>query len=317
MRLLQEIHDVERRLAEKLVGTLLFQHQQAALNDADGRRRDVSVLTPEARGALAHLVDDGTQIPEIEDRHFVVARLALVLGPAESDIQDAFLRLGQLHQARRAAAAPSPAPSRAPDGRQRRRYPRTPSETMYCRSASSRSLRRARPALATACPSAAMPERSPLMSAANTGTPAAEKPSANTCSVTVLPVPVAPVTRPWRLASASSMHSAVRSWPDLAAADEDQAILHIVARIGDGLAQAPKCRAFRSFPSSNSSLGTQRLTTVRDATAPRSEANRRSAPQRGNWATPEARFRARAEPRNRYTGTPVQRPASRLGNLVA
>ena len=52
-----------------------------------------------------------------------------------------------------------------------------------------------------------MPDRSPLMSAANTGTPASEKPSASTCSVTVLPVPVAPVTRPWRLASLSSRYS--------------------------------------------------------------------------------------------------------------
>ncbi len=56
-------------------------------------------------------------------------------------------------------------------------------------------------------PLAEMPERSPLMSAANTGTPASEKPSASTCSVTVLPVPVAPVTRPWRLASFSSRYS--------------------------------------------------------------------------------------------------------------
>ena len=47
-----------------------------------------------------------------------------------------------------------------------------------------------------AVPIMAMPDRSPLMSAQNTGTPALEKPSARICSVTVLPVPVAPVTRP-------------------------------------------------------------------------------------------------------------------------
>ena len=77
------------------------------------------------------------------------------------------------------------------------------------------------------------PTRSPLMSAANTGTPAAEKPSASTCSVTVLPVPVAPVTSPWRLASFSSMH--FRSRPALLTADQDVAVLHIVARIGGRL----------------------------------------------------------------------------------
>src|SRR5262245_60704129 len=54
-----------------------------------------------------------------------------------------------------------------------------------------------------ASPISATPERSPLMSAAKTGTPALEKPSARTCRVTVLPVPVAPVTRPCRLANAS------------------------------------------------------------------------------------------------------------------
>ena len=44
-----------------------------------------------------------------------------------------------------------------------------------------------------ASPACAMPARSPFTSAMNTGTPMREKPSASTCSVTVLPVPVAPV----------------------------------------------------------------------------------------------------------------------------
>ncbi len=52
-------------------------------------------------------------------------------------------------------------------------------------------------------PASAMPDRSPLMSAAKTGTPARANPSAITCSDTVFPVPVAPVTRPWRLARPS------------------------------------------------------------------------------------------------------------------
>jgi len=49
-------------------------------------------------------------------------------------------------------------------------------------------------------PDIEMPERSPFTSARNTGTPAAENCSATDCSVTVLPVPVAPATSPWRLA---------------------------------------------------------------------------------------------------------------------
>ncbi|MGY4297215.1 hypothetical protein ACVWXN_005310 [Bradyrhizobium sp. i1.4.4] len=58
-----------------------------------------------------------------------------------------------------------------------------------------------------ASPTSEMPERSPLMSDAKTGTPARANPSAMTCSDTVLPVPVAPVTRPCRLASASVSHA--------------------------------------------------------------------------------------------------------------
>lgn len=45
------------------------------------------------------------------------------------------------------------------------------------------------------------PERSPLRWARNTGTPARDSCSANTCSVLVLPVPVAPVTRPCRFST--------------------------------------------------------------------------------------------------------------------
>ena len=49
-----------------------------------------------------------------------------------------------------------------------------------------------------------MPVRSPLMSARKTGTPISEKDSAMTFMVTVLPVPVAPAIRPWRLAMLGS-----------------------------------------------------------------------------------------------------------------
>ena len=44
-----------------------------------------------------------------------------------------------------------------------------------------------------------MPDKSPLISARNTGTPFLEKDSANFCKETVFPVPVAPVIHPWRL----------------------------------------------------------------------------------------------------------------------
>ena len=96
----QEVVDVERRLAEEVVGALLLQHQQAALDHAHGGGRDVAVLAAQRGGPLAHLVDDAAQVLEIEDLHPVVAGLALVLGPPEGDVEHALLRLGQLEQAR-------------------------------------------------------------------------------------------------------------------------------------------------------------------------------------------------------------------------
>ena len=56
-------------------------------------------------------------------------------------------------------------------------------------------------------PGRARPERSPLTSASSTGTPAAEHCSARFCSVLVLPVPVAPATRPWRFSVAKGMRT--------------------------------------------------------------------------------------------------------------
>src|SRR2546423_2015408 len=72
-------------------------------------------------------------------------------------------------------------------------------------------LRRAS-TLALPPPALARPARSPLTSAMNTGTPIDEKRCASVCSVTLLPVPVAPVIRPWRLASAGRRCSAVLSF---------------------------------------------------------------------------------------------------------
>ena len=49
--------------------------------------------------------------------------------------------------------------------------------------------------LSEAAPASAKPVRSPFTSDRNTGTPAVDSPSANSCRVRVLPVPVAPATR--------------------------------------------------------------------------------------------------------------------------
>jgi hypothetical protein len=53
-----------------------------------------------------------------------------------------------------------------------------------------------------------MPDTSPFTSAVKTATPAAESCSAITCSVRVLPVPVAPATSPCRFMVASGSRTA-------------------------------------------------------------------------------------------------------------
>ena len=78
-------------------------------------------------------------------------------------------------------------------------------------------LARARAPADCCAPAWPMPDRSPFTSAMKTGTPSAEKPSAMVCRVTVLPVPVAPAIRPWRLAYFSR-----RYWSAVARSHEDR-----------------------------------------------------------------------------------------------
>ncbi len=68
-----------------------------------------------------------------------------------------------------------------------------------------------------ASPGAAMPVRSPLMSATKQGTPARDSWPAMSCSVLVLPVPVAPAIRPWRFSidSATCTKAASVGWSSI------------------------------------------------------------------------------------------------------
>src|SRR5262245_9777486 len=52
-----EVVDVEGRLAEELVGALLFQDEQSALQHADGLRSNVAVLAAQLTGTAADLFD--------------------------------------------------------------------------------------------------------------------------------------------------------------------------------------------------------------------------------------------------------------------
>src|SRR5436305_104434 len=80
-----------------------------------------------------------------------------------------------------------------------------------------------------ASPASESPDRSPLMSAANTGTPARANPSAITCSDTVFPVPVAPVTRPCRFASPSVSQAGASPLPTKILSSVSPVLVSVVA----------------------------------------------------------------------------------------
>ncbi len=92
--LAQEIVDVERRLAEELVAALGLEHQQLALDGADGRGRDIAVFRLQIRGVVRDQRQRRAQVFEIEEEQ------ALFVGDAEDDVQHAFLRVVEIEQTR-------------------------------------------------------------------------------------------------------------------------------------------------------------------------------------------------------------------------
>ena len=90
---LHQVVDVEHRLTEEDVAALLFQRQQAALDGADRRRRDVAVLGGEGLGVLANVLHHRAQILEVEQQE------AVVVGDLEYQLQHAGLRVVQVEQA--------------------------------------------------------------------------------------------------------------------------------------------------------------------------------------------------------------------------
>src|SRR5262245_42522454 len=63
---LQEIFDIEHRLAEEAVASLLLELQQPALNGADRRLGDVAVLRPKLAGVVTQMLKQRAQILEVE-----------------------------------------------------------------------------------------------------------------------------------------------------------------------------------------------------------------------------------------------------------
>ena len=84
---LQQVVDVEHRLAQELRAALLLEHQQAALDRADRRRRHVAV----PRGQLGRvLADEGQHRPQVLE---VEQQQAVVVGDLEHDREHAGLHV--------------------------------------------------------------------------------------------------------------------------------------------------------------------------------------------------------------------------------
>ena len=179
----QEIGDLELRLAEELVAPTILEPDERAQEHADRRRREA----PDAGELGLALVrgeerEQRTQVGEVEDRQL------LLVGVAEDQVEALLLRVVRAeHLAEQLRAE-------VRDGRTHGHAGPDPAEREVLDGEAGgleRDAEIGRP-LAGRPSSArvAMPERSPLTSATNTGTPAAESCSAITCSVFVLPVPV-------------------------------------------------------------------------------------------------------------------------------
>ena len=90
---LHQVVDIEHGLAEEAVAALAFDGQQAALYGSHAGRADIAVLGGELLGVVAHEVQHGAQILEVQQQH------AVVVGDLEHQIEHAHLGLVQIQHA--------------------------------------------------------------------------------------------------------------------------------------------------------------------------------------------------------------------------
>ena len=202
----QEVGDVELRLAEELVAAAVLEPDERAEQHAHGLRREAA----DARelGLAGVGVEEGQKRPQVGE---VEERQALLVGVAGDEPEALLLRLVRLedlrqelraevaHRGAHRHAGPDPAEAQVLDREAVRGE--GDAEVGGALRAPGR-----RPA-----PGVERPETSPFTSATNTETPAAESCSASTCSVRVLPVPVAPAISPCRFAMLSATFTSA-SW---------------------------------------------------------------------------------------------------------
>jgi hypothetical protein len=77
-----------------MIGALLLQHEQRALDGADRGLGDVAVFRGQCVGARGEILEQRLQVLEVEQRQF------LFVGDPEGDVEHALLRLAQIHEPR-------------------------------------------------------------------------------------------------------------------------------------------------------------------------------------------------------------------------
>ncbi len=89
---LQQVLQIERRLAEELVSSLLLNRQQPALDRPNARRRNVPVMCPNLIGVVRHELQHRPKIFQVQQQQPVVIRRL------EDNAQHSRLRVVQVQQ---------------------------------------------------------------------------------------------------------------------------------------------------------------------------------------------------------------------------
>ena len=93
------VGNIQHRLAEEVLGALLLQGQQPALDGADRGAVNIAVLVLERLGVIADKLGDCAEVFEVEQQ------LAAVVRDAENNVQYAALHLVEIEQARQQQGA--------------------------------------------------------------------------------------------------------------------------------------------------------------------------------------------------------------------
>src|SRR5690606_20115749 len=90
-----QVRDLEGPLTEERLAALLLEHQQGALDGADGGGGDIAVGSRNLLRALADFDQQRPQVLEVEKQQ------PLVVGELEGDVEDAFLDVVEVQYARK------------------------------------------------------------------------------------------------------------------------------------------------------------------------------------------------------------------------